>query len=82
MEDKRLTANRYPLHFEVWTRCPIGVGKRKGRLAVKPNIQKPSVGAEGFCFFTSSELPSNSLKSLIAKETLLGSDSLPMQRKS
>lgn len=49
MEDKRLTAYRVPLNFEVRTRDPIGVGKRTGRFAVKPNIQKPSVGAEGFC---------------------------------
>src|ERR1700722_7640069 len=31
MEVKRLTADRYPLHFEVWTRNPIGVGKRNGQ---------------------------------------------------
>ena len=49
MEDKRLTADRYSLHFEVCTRDPIGVGKRNGRTTVKPDIQKPSVGAEGFC---------------------------------
>jgi len=49
MEDKRLTAHRVPLNFEVCTRDPIGVGKRNGRHAVKPDIQKPSVGAEGFC---------------------------------
>jgi hypothetical protein len=49
MEGKRLTADRVPLNFEVSTRDPIGVGKRTGRAAVKPDIQKPSVGAEGFC---------------------------------
>jgi hypothetical protein len=52
MEDKCLTAHRVPLNFEVCTRDPIGVGKRTGRLAVKPDIQKPSVGAEGFCLST------------------------------
>jgi hypothetical protein len=31
MEVKRLTADRYPLHFEVCTRDPIGVGKRNGQ---------------------------------------------------
>jgi hypothetical protein len=49
MEVKRLTGERYSLHFEVCTRDPIGVGKRNGRTTVKPDIQKPSVGAEGFC---------------------------------
>jgi hypothetical protein len=49
MEDKRLTVDRYSLHFEMCTRDPIGVGERNGRASVKPDIQKPSVGAEGFC---------------------------------
>ena len=31
MEDKRLTGERYSLHFEVCTRDPIGVGKRNGQ---------------------------------------------------
>jgi hypothetical protein len=59
MEGKRLTADRVPLNFEVCTRDPIGVGKRNGRYAVKPDIQKPSVGAEGFCLFTSCSLHSS-----------------------
>ena len=51
MEEKRLTADRYPLHFEVLGLYPIPVGEvqqwasdSEARLN-----QKPSVPAEGFC---------------------------------
>jgi hypothetical protein len=76
MEDKRLTGERYSLHFEVCTRDPIGVGKRNGRTTVKPDIQKPSVGAEGFCLSEANKLHGCPLfgfkpKSLILIQTLL-----------
>jgi hypothetical protein len=76
MEDKRLTGERYSLHFEVCTRDPIGVGKRNGRTTVKPDIQKPSVGAEGFCLSEANRLHGCprcgfESKSLILMQTLL-----------
>ena len=52
MEEKRLTADRYPLHFEVLGLYPIPVGEMQ-RWASDSEarlFQKPSVPAEGFCF--------------------------------
>jgi hypothetical protein len=50
MEGKRLTADRDPLNFEMCTRDPIGVGKRTGRTAVKPEFKSLRLAPKAFVF--------------------------------
>ncbi|MFM0351136.1 hypothetical protein [Paraburkholderia sp. RL17-347-BIC-D] len=48
-----MTVDRFELHSEVLGLFPIPVGGvlAMGAIPVKPDIQKPSVLAEGFCFW-------------------------------
>ncbi|HEY2000405.1 hypothetical protein [Paraburkholderia sp.] len=58
MDDKRLTAYLNPLHFQVSGLFPIPVGEVQWVSDSKPNIQKPSVPAEGFCLYSFRFTPS------------------------